>query len=185
MQPLFHVWVTKISKVWPLRTPGDQGTLCQRSVLGCSAGVAVQCWVGWPLCRRQVYPAIGCTHGSVCMLQWAWGAAKHHAECHNCHTDSPRAPAEAAWTEMPEGETRWAIDPDDAVVETAGVNKLFFVLKGHQIYCPPLCWIEIKQEYRTPFDSFSVFLIFRSYIPSRNFKIAMNRGQSTLERKTE
>lgn len=99
---------------------------------------------------------------------------------------SPRAPAEAALgTEMPEEETRWAIVPEAAVAGTAGVNKLFFVPKGHQIYCPPLCWIEIKQEYRTPFDSFSVFLIFRSYIPSRHFKIVMNRGQSTLERKTE
>lgn len=169
-----------------LHTPGETGTLCQRTVLGLSAGVAVRRWAGRPLCRQQVYPVIGCTHGSVCMLQWAWGAAQHHAECPNCHTGSPRAPAEAALgTEMPGEETRWAIVPEAAVARTAGVNKLFFVPKGHQIYCPPLCWIEIKQEYRTPFDSFSVFLIFRSYIPSRHFKIVMNRGQSTLERKTE
>lgn len=42
-------------------------------------------------------------------------------------------------------------------VETTGVNVLLHVLKGQQIYCPPLWWIEIKQDYKPLCSVFCYF----------------------------
>lgn len=124
-----------------------------RQGLQCSAGQDGRYAAG------KCISGMGYTRGSVLYvhaLRCAWGAAGPYV---------PRVPHSqstgSCWSSHRDrnvggGNTMGNCSWSCCSTETTGVNMLFYILKGQQIYFSPLRWIEINREYRNPFAPFAV-----------------------------
>lgn len=164
MQP-FNVWFIKMPMVQPFHTLGLRGPCGREPCWG--PWQRLQCWAGWLQChacqcaRVHLQRDAPCVHNSVCLGHSSGRCAlvPHSQSMGSCWASHRDRNARGG---NKRGNCFWSC----CGMETTAVIPSY-VLKGHQINCPPLCLTEIKQENRNLIIPF----FFLSFCYFSSFKV--------------